>query len=92
MASLIDCPHCGRRPREEFSIRGDATVTRPDPEAGPEAWHAYLHLRPNPRGVHKEHWRHAGGCRRWLVVERDVVTHAVHSVRDAQDAAQEAAE
>ena len=87
MASLITCPHCGPRPREEFSIRGDATVARPDPDAGPEAWHAYLHLRPNPRGLHKEHWRHSGGCRRWLVVERDTTTHAIHSVRDVQDPA-----
>lgn len=88
MASLIDCPHCGRRPREEFSVRGDASVTRPDPEAGAEAWHDYLHLRTNPRGRHAEHWRHSGGCRRWLVVERDTITHAVLAVRDAQEAAE----
>ena len=25
MASLITCPHCGVRPKEEFSIRGDAS-------------------------------------------------------------------
>ena len=29
MASLITCPHCGVRPKEEFSIRGDAVPVRP---------------------------------------------------------------
>ena len=24
MASLIHCPHCGTRPKEEFTIKGDA--------------------------------------------------------------------
>ena len=28
MASLITCPHCGVRPKEEFSIRGDASPVR----------------------------------------------------------------
>ena len=33
MASLITCPHCGPRPTEEFTIRGDASVRRPAPDA-----------------------------------------------------------
>ena len=33
MASLITCPHCGKRPKEEFSIRGDASVVRPAADA-----------------------------------------------------------
>ncbi len=87
MASLITCPHCGARPKEEFSIRSDATLTRPAPDADAETWHAYVYLRDNPRGRHLEYWHHASGCRRWLVVERDTVTHAIHSVTDAADAA-----
>jgi sarcosine oxidase subunit delta len=82
MASLITCPHCGRRPTQEFSIRSDASLTRPLPEAGADAWHAYVFLRDNPKGRHHEHWHHAGGCRRWLVVERDTVTHEVYGVSD----------
>ncbi|MBX5155698.1 MULTISPECIES: sarcosine oxidase subunit delta [unclassified Rhizobium] len=83
MASLISCPHCGARPKEEFSIRGDAGLIRPAPDAGVEAWFDYVYLRDNPRGSHSEYWHHSSGCRRWLIVERDTVTHVVHGVRDA---------
>ncbi|MBA1347455.1 sarcosine oxidase subunit delta [Rhizobium sp. WYCCWR 11146] len=83
MASLISCPHCGARPKEEFSIRGDAGLVRPAPDAGSDAWFDYVYLRDNPRGRHSEFWHHSSGCRRWLIVERDTVTHAVHGVRDA---------
>jgi methylglutamate dehydrogenase subunit B len=85
MASLITCPHCGVRPKEEFTIRGDASPVRPDPQAKFAAWDAYVHLRANVRGVMAEHWQHSGGCRRWLVVERDTFTHEVHSVTDAAE-------
>ncbi|WP_455270023.1 sarcosine oxidase subunit delta [Rhizobium herbae] len=83
MASLIACPHCGPRPKEEFTVRGDAGITRPAPDAGEDAWYAYVYLRDNPRGRHKEHWHHTSGCRRWLVVERDTMTHAIYAVTDA---------
>jgi sarcosine oxidase subunit delta len=83
MVSLITCPHCGRRPTEEFTIRGDATLRRPDPAAPEKAWTDYVFIRENPMGRHKEFWHHQYGCRRWLIVERDTVTHAVHSVEDA---------
>lgn len=83
MASLITCPHCGIRPKEEFSIRGDGSVLRPAAGAAPEAWHEYVNLRANVRGVMREHWQHSGGCRRWLVVERDTFSHDVHAVTDA---------
>ncbi|MDO6964440.1 sarcosine oxidase subunit delta [Rhizobium alvei] len=85
MASLITCPHCGKRPTEEFSIRGDASIRRPDANASEKVWFDYVFIRDNPMGRHLEYWQHASGCRRWLIVERDTVTHAVHSVRDAAD-------
>ena len=88
MASLITCPHCGRRPKEEYSIRGDASLIRPAPDAPASAWHEYVHIRKNPRGRYKEFWHHTSGCRRWLVVERDTHTHSVHTVVDAAQAAQ----
>jgi sarcosine oxidase subunit delta len=84
MASFIPCPHCGPRPREEFSIRG-AALQRPAPEAGPDAWFAYVYLRENPRGVIEEHWRHVCGCRRWLVVTRNTLTHEVLAARDVAE-------
>ncbi|MGV1755744.1 sarcosine oxidase subunit delta [Rhizobium sp. A22-96] len=91
MASLINCPHCGVRPKEEFSIRG-ASVTRPAPSARDEDWHRYVHIRDNERGRILEYWHHAAGCRRWLVVDRSNVTHEVFSVTDAEDKAREAAQ
>jgi heterotetrameric sarcosine oxidase delta subunit len=81
MASLIRCPHCGPRPKEEFTIRG-AALRRPDPAADRDAWFAYVYLRENPRGPYEEHWHHSGGCRRWLVVTRDTLTHEQVDVRD----------
>ena len=33
----IDCPWCGVRDEAEFKYRGDATVKRPEPDAGAEA-------------------------------------------------------
>ena len=85
MASLITCPHCGVRPKEEFSIRGDASPVRPAPGAPDNAWNAYVFLRDNPKGRIVEHWHHSAGCRRWLVVERDTFTHEVHTVVDAAE-------
>ncbi|SMC40069.1 sarcosine oxidase subunit delta [Rhizobium sp. RU36D] len=92
MASLIPCPHCGVRPKEEFSIRGDASPIRPAPSAGDDAWYNYVYVRDNPRGRVIEHWHHSAGCRRWLVVERDnAASHEVYRVVDAADHAREVA-
>lgn len=82
MASLITCPHCGIRPKEEFTIRGDATPVRPDAGAPDEVWLAYTYLRENPKGRIREMWHHTSGCRRFLVVERDNATHEVFAVTD----------
>ena len=84
MASLIHCPHCGIRPRDEFSIKGDATIHRPAANAPDKQWADYVFIRENPVGRHKEYWQHLSGCRRWLIVERDTVSHEVYSVSDAQ--------
>lgn len=78
---LISCPHCGPRAQSEFSYGGDASVARP---AAPEdvddgAWVDYLYLRDNAKGSHDELWQHSFGCRRWLRVRRDVVTHEIIS-------------
>jgi len=78
----IRCPFCGERDLEEFSIRGAAPAARPDPD-GPHAlaaFYDYVYLRDNPAGPLKEHWYHAAGCRRWLVVTRDTRTHEILDV------------
>ena len=76
---LITCPHCGPRAQTEFSYGGDANVLRPaEPEEADDgAWIDYLYLRDNAKGGHDELWQHIFGCRRWLRVRRDVVSHEI---------------
>jgi heterotetrameric sarcosine oxidase delta subunit len=78
---IIHCPHCGPRDHTEFSYGGDATVRRPEDGASVETWFDYVYLRDNPRGPHRELWHHVQGCRSWVVVTRDTLTHAIDSVR-----------
>ncbi|WP_342723780.1 sarcosine oxidase subunit delta [Bradyrhizobium sp. B097] len=82
MASLVPCPHCGVRPKEEFTIKG-AALRRPLPDAPVESWLDYVYLRNNSRGTHEEFWHHTSGCRRWLIVTRSTVTHEIEASRDA---------
>jgi heterotetrameric sarcosine oxidase delta subunit len=81
---LIPCPHCGPRNVTEFSYGGDARVRRPaNPQAVSDAeWEAYLFLRDNPCGMHDELWQHVSGCRRWIAVRRDTLTHEVVTAAD----------
>jgi len=90
----IDCCYCGLRGHEEFAYLGDATVVRPnaDPKRPPDdtewqRWIDYVYLRDNPAGPHRELWQHIAGCRAWLVVTRDVRTHAILNVEPARDVA-----
>ena len=78
----IPCPFCGERDVHEFVCRGEAGPPRPDPasEDAGERFFEYVYLRDNPAGPNREHWYHASGCRRWLVVDRDTRTHAVLGV------------
>ncbi len=89
---LIACPWCGSRDESEFTYGGDAE--RPMPQLDGKAdmadmaeWLAYVHRRGNPQGLHREFWHHTFGCERWLVVERDTVTHEITGARDAAAAA-----
>ncbi len=54
-------------------------------DAPVEQWHDAVFLRENIRGVQSETWHHVNGCRMWLIVERDTVTHEIHSVRPAHE-------
>jgi len=78
---LIECPWCGPRGEEEFVARGEAHVARPaDPAAASDAeWADYLFMRTNAKGLHRERWLHAHGCRRWFNAVRDTVTHRIHA-------------
>lgn len=76
---LINCPWCGPRDETEFKCGGEAHIARPaDPSAlSDEEWAAFLFMRTNTKGAHRERWVHAHGCRRWFNVERDTVTYEI---------------
>jgi len=79
---LIKCPHCGEaREEDEFAPSGQAHIVRPlDPEAlSDEQWGQYLYFRENPRGLHREMWVHAAGCRKFFYIARDTATYQIHA-------------
>ena len=81
----IPCPYCGLRDASEFTYGEDGGVVRPDPENSDEqAWTDYVYQRTNPRGPHNELWHHTAGCRQWLRVTRDTMSHAILKVDAAQ--------
>ncbi len=85
---LINCPHCGTRPIEEFTFNGDASPQRPQSQ-DMNAWYDYIYLRHNPKGRFDEYAHHSSGCRAWLVVTRDTQTHEVFAAVTAKDYARE---
>ncbi len=76
---LIPCPHCGPRAQIEFSYGGDAGVERPvmDESVSQQQWLDHIYLRDNPRGEHLEWWQHSSGCRAWIKVRRNTLTHHI---------------
>lgn len=88
----IPCPFCGPRDHTEFSYIGDASVEIPALDASEEAWFEAVFLRENPRGPLREMWQHVQGCRCFLVVERDTLTHEITGARLAHPGMQEACE
>lgn len=89
----IPCPHCGLRDSAEFTYIGDASLTRPSPDAPEADWCTYLYARRNPMGRHREYWQHTAGCRAVLIVVRDTLTHEIFETRlaGARDVITEAA-
>ena len=80
----IECPYCGSRDSGEFAYRGDAKPSRPE-GLDPDAFVDYVYLRDNVAGVIEEHWYHLNGCRQWLKVRRDTLTHEISSSNLAQE-------
>jgi len=70
----LPCPYCGERDAAEFVSRGDAGPVRPMNEAD---IFDYVYIRDNPAGPIREHWYHAQGCRNWIVVTRNTLTHEI---------------
>ena len=76
----IACPCCGLRDHTEFEYGGDAARRWPAADASLDTWSDYVYLRDNPRGLHREYWQHVHGCREWLIVTRDTLSHEISSV------------
>ena len=79
----ITCPFCGERELGEFTYLGDAKPQRPAADAGEDAVYDYVYLRDNIAGVMSEYWYHGGGCRAWLKVTRNTLTHEISAVEPA---------
>ena len=78
---LIPCPHCGDRAQSEFdyvrTLDSIVTLAMPSDEAM-----TTLFERTNPRGVDAELWRHSQGCRQFMTMRRNRVTHEIVSVAE----------
>ena len=79
----IPCPICGERDYSEFSYGGDGAIAYPALDAPAGDWLNAVFERENICGVQTETWQHVHGCRTWLLVDRDTMTHKIHSVRVA---------
>ena len=88
----IHCPWCGLRDHDEFTLWGDASRAFPSLDAPREHWLQAVYVRPNPRGETQEFFQHTLGCRRWLVVTRNNLTHDGMSVQPARERQVSAAE
>lgn len=79
----FDCPFCGPRDLAEFAYCGDAqnAAARPAPshDNSPQ-WNTWVYDRTNPIGDHDELWQHSGGCRQFLQITRNTLTHAVKAI------------
>jgi sarcosine oxidase subunit delta len=74
---LIPCPHCGPRAEIEFRHAGEAHLVRRTDGVDDAEWGAYLYARANPRGEHRERWRHIHGCGRFFNVVRNTLSDRI---------------
>jgi heterotetrameric sarcosine oxidase delta subunit len=82
----IVCPFCGERELGEFTYLGDAKPVRPKADASEDEVFDYVYLRDNVAGETSEYWYHGGGCRTWLKITRNTLTHEISSVEPAAGA------
>ena len=84
---LFNCPWCGPRAHIEFTyIRDHQSVSTrgngDDPDVQQELDRIYL--RSNHLGPHQEIWQHSAGCRGWLRITRNSLTHEVEDCLPCQ--------
>jgi heterotetrameric sarcosine oxidase delta subunit len=76
----IPCPFCGPREEIEFHYAGQAHLKAPREAVDDVRWSRYLYFRDNPVGRYTERWVHSHGCRRWINLVRDTMTHEITAV------------
>lgn len=79
----IPCPFCGERDHSEFTYGGDGSIQYPSLDGSVDDWIEAVFMRENRCGMQWETWHHNNGCRMWLLVERDTMTHEIRQVRPA---------
>ena len=79
----IKCPFCGERDHTEFTYGGDGSINYPSLDASIEDWTNAIFFRENICGKQLETWHHSSGCRMWLKVKRNTITHEIYSVEFA---------
>ena len=82
---VIPCPYCGLRNENEFVCWSEVVRRPSDPAALSDAeWVDHVYNHDNPKGWVREQWWHERGCRRWIVVERNTLTHDVAGAEPAR--------
>jgi len=79
----IYCPYCKEhREEDEFHAAGQAHINRPinADNCSDKEWGEFLFFRENNRGLHREMWLHAVGCRKYFNVLRDTVSYEIKQV------------
>jgi heterotetrameric sarcosine oxidase delta subunit len=82
MSFLLECPHCGQRPVDEYAYFGEVTRRPERSENGPPSLRdltEYVYFRDNVAGQQREWWQHRMGCGEWFLAERDTRTNEVLS-------------
>ena len=71
----LHCPFCGPRELREFEFY----KTLPAVDGASAFERTYERMADLDRSL--EHWQHVGGCRAWLLVERNPSSGAVRDTR-----------
>ena len=83
----IACPFCGERELGEFTYLGDAEPQRPAATARRKTRCSTTSICATTSPARcSEYWYHGGGCRAWLKVARNTLTHEITSVEPAAGA------
>ena len=81
----LNCPWCGMRDEPEFVCGGTTQIKRPGVACDDQEWGEYLFFRENPKGLHRERWRHTYGCGQWFNIVRNTITHEIIAVYGMQE-------